>query len=507
MTASGSKVGDRLAERPAPELVEHLYTPGPADVFEQQFDYMSDVNRAHVVMLARQGIITHEVAQQLLNALEDIAGQGADGLGFDPEREDLFFNYEHAVIIRTSLEVGGQLHTARSRNDLGATIVRMRTRSKLLELLAEALALRTVMLDLAREHPDTVFPGYTHLQPAQPITFAHYLTAVESALGRDSERLLAALERTNLSSLGAAAFAGTSHPIDRELAARLLGFAGVVVNTIDAVASRDYLLEALAAGTLLAGTLNRLAQDLYVWYSHEFSLIDFRDRVSGTSSIMPQKKNPVLLENIKGRTAHQLGALTSAIAGIRNSHFTNVMDANRIGFNPSWQALEELRVSLILTRLALENITVNRDRALARSSRDFSTVTQLADDLVSEFGLSFRQAHELIGGVVRQVIENEGDASDISGPLIGRVARDMFNIDIQPSPEMLSHALDPAESVRRRTHLGGTSPDSFSQMLAVSEAQIDTHRSWTAEVRDLIAAAGQRLQEEVQHLLNAAPGR
>src|SRR5690625_1067511 len=289
------------------------------------------------------------------------------------------------------------MHTGRSRNDLGASMVRMRSRGIILSLVEKLVELRSTLLDKAAEYQDVVFPGYTHLQPAQPVTLGHYFTAVEEGLSRDTTRMLAAYDTANASSLGAAASAGTGFPIDRDLPAKWLGFTKLARNTLDAVASRDYLLETLSAATIAAGTLNRHVQDLYVWYTQEFGLIDFRDRVSGTSSIMPQKKNPVLLENIKGRTSHQLGAFNAAIAGIRNSHYQNIIDANRIGFNPSWQALEELRVSLLLTRVAFENIIINKDRALERCKRDFSTVTQLADTLVITAGISFRSEERRVG--------------------------------------------------------------------------------------------------------------
>src|SRR5699024_10746529 len=177
--ANASKVGDRLGEPPAPELVEHVYTPGPSDNHAGQFTLMSAINKAHGLMLQRQRILTDEVARQLLEAILQVEEAGYEGLDFDPTREDLYFNYEHAVVEHTSAAIGGQMHTGRSRNDLGATMVRMRSRGIILSLVEKLVELRSTLLDKAAEYQDVVFPGYTHLQPAQPVTLGHYFTAVE----------------------------------------------------------------------------------------------------------------------------------------------------------------------------------------------------------------------------------------------------------------------------------------------------------------------------------------
>lgn len=499
--STASKVGDRLAEPPAPELIKYLYTPSSTDSYADQFEFMTAINKAHVLMLYRQGVIENEVARKLLQALLEVEARGHEGLEFDPSREDLYFNYEHAVVSRTGANVGGQMHTGRSRNDLGATMVRMRTRELILALVDEALQLRGALIDRAEEYADAVFPGYTHLQPAQPVTLGHYFTAIEAGLSRDTGRLLAAYATTNASSLGAAASAGTGFPIDREFTARLLGFPAVAVNTLDAVASRDYLLETLAAATIMAGTVNRHVQDLYVWYTQEFGLIDFRDRVSGTSSIMPQKKNPVLLESVKGRTAHLIGAFTSAIAGIRNSHYQNIIDANRIGFDPAWPALEQLKVSLILTRVAVENLKVNRQRALERCGRDFSTVTQLADTLVTRSGVSFREAHEIVGGTVRRVLEAGGDATAITTSDIQTVARELFGFDLQLAEMDVREALDPTFGVGLRSHTGGPAPLSVRSMTAAARARIADATQKVRSIREELSAAAASLNEEVKSVL------
>jgi argininosuccinate lyase len=487
--SGGSKVGERLAERPAAEVVQHLYAPRMSEERDASFWHMTAVNRAHVVMLAQEGIIKREAAAAILGALEDIAARGPAGLELDPEREDLYFNYEHAVSERVGPDTGGQMHTGRSRNDLGATLVRMRSRDVLTGLVGAALELREALLRRAAEFTETVMPGYTHLQPAQPITMGHYLSAVESALSRDTERLAGALRHTDLSPLGAAALAGTGFPINREATARLLGFDGVLANTLDCVASRDYLLEALAAAAIMGATLSRFAQDLYVWYSAEFGAVDFPDRAAGTSSIMPQKKNPILLEHIKGRTAHAAGALAGALAGIRNTNFTNVIDANRESLRPGWAALEELRVSLVLALVVVRTMIVRGDLLLQRCRTNFSTVTELADTLVRLWGISFRQAHEVVGGVVRRAIAAGGTAADITAAMVQEVSAEVLGVRYELDPGAVTRSLDPVHNVAARSHSGGPAPQQVSEMIARALEGVGDGRDVLARYRERLAAA------------------
>lgn len=487
--SGGSKVGERLAERPATEVVQHLYAPRMAEERDASFWYMTAVNRAHVVMLAQERIIRRDAAAAILGALDDIAAKGPSGLELDPEREDLYFNYEHAVSEQVGPDTGGQMHTARSRNDLGATLVRMRCRDVLSGLLNAAFELREALLRRAGEHTETVIPGYTHLQPAQPITMGHYLTAVESALSRDTERITGALRHTDLSPLGAAALAGTGFPINRKTTARLLGFSGVLANTLDCVASRDYLIEALAAAAIMGTTLSRFAQDLYVWYSAEFGAVDFPDRAAGTSSIMPQKKNPILLEHIKGRTAHAAGALTTALAAIRNTNFTNVIDANREGLRPAWSALEELRVSLVLALVVVRTMIVRKSLLLERCRTNFSTVTELADTLVRLWGISFRQAHEVVGGVVRRVAASGGTAADITAALVMEVSAEVLGTRHELEPAAVASSLDPSQNVAARSHCGGPAPQQVALMIDGALERVGSERSLLSHFQARLAAA------------------
>ncbi len=498
--ATGFKVGERLAEAPASEIVEYLYGPRMREERDTSFGYLTEVNRAHVAMLARQGIITGEVAAALLRAITALAAEGSANLPLDPQREDLYFNYERAIIERVGAAVGGQMHTGRSRNDLGATMYRMRCRDVLLGLLDGVCRCRSALLAKAAAHLETVMPGYTHLQPAQPITFAHYLAAIEGALARDTDRLDGALTRTELSPLGSGALAGTGFNIDRELTARWLGFPGLVLDTLDAVASRDFLIEAAAAGAILGVTLSRFAQDLYVLYTSEFGTIDFPDRVAGTSSIMPQKRNPIVLEHIKGRTTHAAGALTSALAAVHHANYTNVIDANREGLRPIWGALEEIGVALALARVAAETAEPRPALMLQRCRANFSTVTELADTLVRRWGVSFREAHEVVGAVVRRAVADGLDASGISAGMVTTAAREVLGRDFAISDAEVHAALDPLTNVRARRHPGGPAPDAVAAMLAAAQARLRHDRARLDAVSSRLAAARAELDRTVAQI-------
>ncbi|MEW6226529.1 MAG: argininosuccinate lyase, partial [Bacillota bacterium] len=317
---------ERLNSQPLKEVAELLFRPAIERDFRLGFGHMIRINKAHVVMLAETGILPGDVAAKILIALEALEERGLGVADLDPSVEDLHFNIERWLIERTGPEVGGRMHTGRSRNDLHATLDRMIAKDRLNELLDLLILLREQLLRLASENLATVMTGYTHLQPAQPITLGHYMCALASAFERDTRRLEAAYETINQCPLGAGALAGTGFPINRELTADLLGFDGIVENSLDAVASRDWVPELLAALSIMMTGISRLAMDLYLWYTDEFSYIDLDGSIAAVSSIMPQKKNPITLEHCKAKAAHVYGALIASLASLKNVPFGHSRD-------------------------------------------------------------------------------------------------------------------------------------------------------------------------------------
>jgi argininosuccinate lyase len=487
---AASKVSRRLTQAIAPEVLEHIYRPRLGAEFIAVFPYLSALNAAHLVMLAKQDILTPAVAGSIATALLRIDAEGAEAITPDPALEDAYFNVEARLIALTGADVGGRLHIARSRNDLSAAIDRLRARESLFALLAATHEVRRAFLDRAELFADVVVPGYTHLQPAQPITFGFYLSGLAAALGRDAERLLDAYKRLNLSPMGAAALATTTFPIDRHLTADLLGFDGLVEHGLDSVASRDFALELVAAATGMALTLSRFAEDMHVMVSHEFSTVEFPDSVCGTSSIMPQKKNPVVLEHLKGKAAHVAAAFASAAACVRASHFTNTLDAHREGLSQVWGGLAEAQRALALARIAASTVEPKAELSLARARANHSTATDLADLLVRSGGMDFRTAHHVAGAVVRRLMDAGLGAHEATLALVDDASIEVAGKATGLSAEAVTEALDPVRSVAARTIPGGTAPSEVRRMVGVLRERLGDDEAkrtgWTAKVDEAV---------------------
>jgi argininosuccinate lyase len=456
----------------APEVQDLIYRPRLTQEIASSFTHVVDINQAHVIMLANRKIIAADVAARLADALLQMERDGPAAVEADPAREDVHFNFETALTQRTSAEIGGRIHIGRSRNDMGATIDRMRARESCLKLRRELNALRAMLLQQARATADVVMTGYTHLRPAQPITFGFYLLGVAQAFGRDYRRLENAYATLNHSPMGAAALAGTSFPIDRRRVATLLGFDHLVEHALDAVASRDFLVELASACTAMGITWSRLAQDLYVWSSDEFGLIAFADEVAGSSSIMPQKKNPVVMEYLKATGAENIGSLVSVLATMRASHFTNSIDGVRASMAGAWQILETTSRSLIISRLMIESCHCDGERMLRQARSNFSTLTDLADFLVREGNISFREAHHVAGAAVRIALEQGLDSSKIDHIVLEHAAQLALGRPISvPAASALSCS-DPETSIRQRNSQGAAAPGEIARLLEESLVQL-----------------------------------
>lgn len=452
-----SKVSAFLTETIDSRLQERLFAPQIRREIAHAFPSMSEVNKAHILMLHRQGILARPAARTLARAILALEREGPAGVPQDAAREDAYFNYEARIMALAGADIGGRMHIGRSRNDLKATQDRLRARGLALDILDALLMIRETLLCQARRFAGTVMPGYTHLQPAQPVTFGWYLLGFLYAFERDYHRIAEGYPRINQNPLGAGALAGTSFPIDRDETRRLLGFDRLVEHTLDAVASRDYLLELLAACAVLATTWGRLAQDFFVMTTYEFGTLELPDSVAGTSSMMPQKKNMVVLEDLKGRSAHLLGAYTTALAGVKGTHFTNTVDGNRSALRWCWEALAETVDALHILDVVVAKAKPRQARMHELVEANFSTATDLADILVQEVGLSFREAHHLVGGVVRAAVERNLKAGAISTALVRDVARAVIGRPIKVSEVLLRDALDPRLAAERRRGTGGPS--------------------------------------------------
>ena len=447
------------------------------------------VDRAHTVMLAERDVIADDEAAAILSGLDDVAAAGHGAL---PDGEDVHEAIESAVVDRVG-PVGGKMHTARSRNDEVATCIRYRYRGDLLDVAEATLALREALLEAAAEHADTTMPGFTHRQYAQPTTVGHFLSSYAGAFERDTDRLLAAFDRTNESPLGGAAFAGTTFDIDRERTAELLGFDGVVENATDAASARDFLVEGTAALASLTATLSGLAADLVEHATDGYFAPS--DDYASTSSIMPQKVNPDTLElarAVAGDVSGDLAGLLTTLKGLPRAYNRDLQRATP----HAWDAVDDAREATEVVAGAVATGGWDAEACAADAGAGFSTATGVADALAAA-GIPFRTAHEVVAEAAA-ASPADADPETLAANL-DAATREVLgeSLDGYVSREDLSTALDPDGSVAARGSRGGPAPDAVADSLARMTETFDDHEATVAARRDALATAETDLTEAV----------
>jgi argininosuccinate lyase len=416
-------------------------------------------SRAHARMLASTGVLSAADLAAIERGLDAITGEIERGeFAWSIDLEDVHFNIEKRLTALAG-DAGKRLHTGRSRNDQVATDLRLWLRGETDALVASLAALRRAFIDLAEAHADTIMPGYTHLQVAQPVTFGHHLLAYEAMFARDAERFLDARKRLNRLPLGSAALAGTSFPIDRQRVATELGFEALCTNSLDAVSDRDFAIEFLAAAALTMTHVSRFAEELVWWTNPRFAFVTLADRFCTGSSIMPQKKNPDVAELARGKTGRVTGHLVALLMLMKGQPLAYNRD-NQEDKEPLFDAVDTLADTLrILTDLVAGGIHVNAQRMREAAAEGFSTATDLADYLVRK-GMPFRDAHEAVSRAVRHA-EARGvglDALPLAelGAFAPQIAADV-------------HAVLTLEgSVASRNHPGGTAPEQVRAAIAAA---------------------------------------
>ena len=491
---------ESLKKQPDPIVCKEIFEPAIADEHTRSFQNMIWLNLAHVLMLQKQGIIHTEQAKGLCRELVALSQEDGSCIGSDPRLEDYYFNFEAYIIQTCGMETGGALHTARSRNDLNSTLIRMNVRKAFFETEQKLEGLISAILELAARHTHTVMTGYTHMQPAQPITFAHYLTGVTQGLLRDRARWANAFGALNLLPLGACAFAGTSFPIDRAYVAELLGFDGVLHNSIDSIASRDYLLEIAADCAILGTTLSRFTSDLYVWATDEFGYLSLDDALSCCSSIMPQKRNPLALEHIKAKTAHLIGCFTDLSTVLRSTPYGHCRDLSEMN-GVFWNGLREMNTSLDLLTAAIRTITVHQEKMAERTDKNYSTVTELADTLVRQREIPFRQAHHIVGNLVRKSVSKGLSANQITAAQLDEVYFETTGEKAGYTDAQLRTILSGRASVENRQSLGAPSPENCEKMIAEQTAQLQQSIAARQSQQGRISCAYENLMQQSRALI------
>mgnify|MGYP003292098196 FL=1 len=428
---------------------------------------------AHAKMLAKCGIIPAEDGEKIVAGLKDIlADIEAGNFSFEVALEDIHMNVEARLTERIG-QAGARLHTARSRNDQVALDMHMYMKREVAEIAELLINFEKALLTVAKKHDKTLMPGYTHLQRAQPITFAHHLLAYFNMLQRDFRRLLGVWEGADMMPLGAGAIAGTTFPIDRHDVAAQLNFGKVYCNSMDAVSDRDYVIEFLSFASMLMMHMSRLSEEICLWSSTEFGFIELDDAFATGSSMMPQKKNPDIAELVRGKTGRVYGHLQAMLVTAKGLPLTYNKDLqeDKEGF---FDAVDTIKFSLAVYRDMILTMTVNVDKMQQAVSKDFSNATDLADYLVRK-GLPFRQAHEVVGKCVAYAILNDKFLPEISLEEYKEFS-ELFEAD-------LLEALKPYNCVAARKSYGGPAFTENEKQFAIGDEVIAAQEKTLAELQ------------------------
>lgn len=424
---------------------------------------MIRLNVAYAVSLAENGLLDDSSAGTIISGFrkvqEEMKPEDIKG-----ELEDFYFNVERQMFKTVGNKTGGKLHLGRSRNDISAVLNRMAARRSVWEILELLVELQTLLLQKAQENTETVITGYTHFQPGQPITLGHYFTALNNALSRDFGRICNAYANTNQSPYGAAAFAGTSFPIDREGLCRLLGFDSVLENTLDCISARDYYLELASAFSILATNISRAAEDLYFWATFENGILEVGGEIAVCSSIMPQKRNPVSLEMARSKAGHIIGGQASLITILKGTSFSNTMDLFEIPLS-YWQMVNQVKQMLVCMIESITYCHIRKERAVRQASENLCTVTSLADYMVKQYEISFTDAHDIVGNIVALVLDEGTMIAGFTPERIAEESQKILGSSIFMTKDEIESILDPRRNVETKIHVGGPSRASVENMI------------------------------------------
>jgi len=454
--------------------------------------HVASINMAHMLALYGSKEVSRDVASASLRFLSELPSK----LVLDKTTEDVHHMIEQEAIKAIGMEKAGYLNLGKSRNDQVATALRMETRERLLELLSAFCRVQESLIRLIRRYGKLPMPGYTHLQHAQPVTVAHHLQGYFEAVQRDVERAEEAYGRVNLSPMGAAALAGTSIRLDREYVASLLGFGGLVENAMDAVSSRDFALESVSVAAIAMVNLSRMAEEVILWSTSEFGFAEVADKFSATSSIMPQKKNPVVAETVRAKCGSVLGELTAAFAitkALPNSYNLDLQEVTP----HLWRATDDTISSATLMAEVLSSLKFNSDRLLAAVSGDMSTATELANHLVRVHGVPFRQAHAIVGEIVRTALERGSTLGETALEEMPSVSSRVIGVPLKIDKERLRNVLDALKTLELTRTAGGANPRSVPRLLIKDSRSLKQNLSWAARARSSLKEAEGRLREQV----------
>jgi argininosuccinate lyase len=496
----------RLRREAAKEVVEHCLAPkfkGPMPVFEPMIQY----NLAHILELQRNHVISRSDAIKILETLLWIRQQGLEHFELDPRLETLMPNLEAILISKVGAEVGGQVLTGRSRGEVETVAGILLLRRKLLDLLEEVQHLRKVILEIAEKHINTVMPGYTHLQHAQPTTLAHYMLSVAEALEMDCRRLEDTYRRVNMSPAETGTSWGSGYPIDRKRVADLLGFEGIIENTRYAYSSvSDKAMEIVASLSILTVNINRFTEDIYFWCTPEYNLAEVADEYAGTSYIMPQKKNVTVLQQYTSLVNRTITTYVRLSFQACRSSFgiASNLAVTMIGATPEvLNALDDNIGYLKVLRGLVATMTFKEAVMKERAGKYFTQGTELSDTLFREKGIAFRTAHRIVGALVREAVAEGKTAGDIDEQMLNNAAVEITGEPIQPPYDNLWKVLDPMGVVKAHNGLGGVAPEAVTESLRNRFDRLSNEVEHLKNTRERLSRAQEELEGAVQRLIHS----
>ncbi len=446
------------------------------------------VNLAHMAALVRAGEVDRKLGAKCVKFLVGASAEIPPGA----KSEDFHQQLEQAAVDSLGVETAGFLNYGKSRNDQVATAIRMELRGSVLALVGSVVGLQSALLSQASKNGAVLVPGYTHLQRAQPATFAHHLFAHFDAFQRDAERALQLYARVNLSPMGSAAMAGTSVKLDRRYVAGLLGFHGLVRNAMDAVSSRDVAVEALSCATIAALDASRLAEELILWSSAEFGFVELADAYAASSSIMPQKKNAVAAEMARAKAGSVMGGLVAACAILKALPYSYNLDLQEV--TPHlWRAMDDVTATLGVLAGMVASASLRKGRLDSAVHGDGSTAVALANYLVRERGVSFRQAHAMVGALVRASADTGAPLQEVAASRLAHVSAG-FGKKVSVDRGTIEGLLDPARFLEGVATEGGANPRSIAKELRLREGDIASTRSSLSGLKARLAASERKLR-------------
>jgi argininosuccinate lyase len=453
---------------------------------------MIAIHKAHLIMLVEQGLLSEEEAGQIMAGIRALDLSALRGSTYDGKYEDLFF-YVESKIMETAGVAGGSLHLARSRNDMGVAMYRMVLRGQLLTALKSLLDFQDTLLTVIDTYKETIVLGYTHTQQAQPMTFSHYLLGVYDVVSRDIKRVKAAYDTCNASPLGAAALTTTGFPIDRKRVAELLGFPKLVKSAYDSIGGADYLGEIATSLQLAFINLGRFTQDLLLWCTQEFAGIRVADPYVQTSSIMPQKRNPVSLEHIRALSSSGAGNAQTVLQMLHNTPYGDINDTEDDLQPYLWKGLQLIDQVFRLTKVVVGTLEVNEELLKRRAKESFATITELADTLFRVGHIPFRTAHSITSKVVKLALSRGLNAAAVTSPLVDEAAEAVIGKPLMLEESVIRAAMDPEHFIKIRSLPGGPAPEEMKK-------GIEERKEHLKEEQTLLAVESNRLAGCIKEL-------